>query len=92
MVAYFIKNQEKFKTADNEAKQSLKELSLKLDALMKENDALLKTKMETSRTVMDSIVRLAKVTSASSSTSYGAQGKYTPVDNTQNALAVNRTL
>ena len=38
MVAYFIKNQEKFKTADNEAKQSLKELSLKLDALMKEND------------------------------------------------------
>ena len=92
MVAYFIKNQEKFKTADNEAKQSLKDLSLKLDALMKENDALLKTKMETSRTVMDSIVRLAKVTSASSLTSYGAQGKYTPVDNTQNALAVNRTL
>lgn len=92
MVAYFIKNQEEFKTADNEAKQSLKDLSLKLDALMKENDALLKTKMETSRTVMDSIVRLAKVTSASSSTSYGAQGKYTPVDNTQNALAVNRTL
>lgn len=92
MVAYFIKNQEELKNAADGDKQRLKELSLELDREMKENDMLLKTRMETSKSVMDSIVRIAKVTTASSSTSYGSQGKYAPVDNTQNSLAVNRTL
>ncbi len=92
MVAYFIKNQENFSRADLSNRQSLKEMSQKLDNLMKENDRLLKTKMETSRTIMDSIVRMAKAANTSNSASYGAEGKYTPVDNMQNALAVNKTL
>lgn len=91
MAGYFIKNQESFKAADSN-KEELKEMSLRLDALMKENEQLLKTKMETSRTVMDSIVRMAKKVSSNSSTSYGAGGTYTPVDNMQNAFAINRTL
>lgn len=92
MVAYFIKNQDDLNLADLELKKQLKEKSLRLDEQMKENEMLLKTKMQTSKTVMDSIVRMAKVTSTASSTAYGSQGKYAPVDNTQNALALNRTL
>lgn len=92
MVAYFIKNQDEFKKADTACRQTLKEISEKLNALMVENDTLLKTKMTTSKMIMDSIVRFAKSSLSSNSTSYGAEGKYSPLDNAQNALTVNRTL
>lgn len=92
MVAFFIRNQDALREAEGEQKSELKELSINLDALIKENDVLLKTRMETSKTVMDSIVNIAKVTNNANSTSYGAQGNYSPLDNNHNALAINRTL
>ena len=92
LIAYFIKNQQELNQAPAEVRANLKELSLQLDALLKENDVLLKTRMETSKTVMDSIVNIAKITNNANATSYGAQGKYSPLDNNSNALAINRTL
>ena len=74
-------------------KEDLREISLELDALLKENETLLKTRMETSKLVMSSIVSIAKVTSRSSNaTSYGAKGSFSPLNNNYNALAINRTL
>lgn len=92
MVAFFIRNQEALNDAEPEQKVKLKELSINLDNLIKENDVLLKTRMETSKTVMDSIVNIAKITNNANSTSYGAHGNYSPQDNNHNALAINRTL
>lgn len=92
MVAFFIKNQELLKELTKEERQEMKVLSTGLDKLLQENDTLLKTKMETSKIVMDSIVNLAKLNSNSNSTSYGSKGKYAPLDNNSNALAINRTL
>lgn len=92
LIAYFIKNQNELNLEPVEVRNELKELSQQLDGLLKENDMLLKTRMETSKTVMDSIVKIAKVTNNANATSYGAQGKYTPLDNNSNALAINRTL
>lgn len=92
LVAFFIKNQEALTLLDIAEKENLKEISIKLDDLLKENEILLKTRMETSKSVMDSIVRIVKVTSNANSTSYGSQGKYSPLDNSKNAIAINRTL
>lgn len=92
LVAFFIKNQEGLKIMSDEEKKSLREISLNLDALLKENDLLLQTRMKTSKSVMDSIVNIAKITNNANSTSYGAQGKYSPLDNSKNAIAINRTL
>ena len=91
-VAYFIKNQAALNDVEEEYKQQLKEMSLQLDALLKENDRLLKTRMETSKSIMDSIVNMAKNNSHANSTSYGCQGKYSPLESSKNAIAVNRTL
>lgn len=91
-VAYFIKNQEALNTLEEEYKQQLKEMSLQLDALLQENDTLLRTRMETSKSIMDSIVNMAKANSNASSTSYGCQGNYSPAESSKNAIAVNRTL
>ena len=41
---------------------------------------------------MDTIVNIAKVSNNINATSYGAQGRYSPLDNSNSALAVNRTL
>lgn len=92
LVAFFIKNQDVLAALSPEEKQSLKEESKALDNLLQENDQLLKTRMETSKTVMDSIINIAKVTNNANATSYGCQGRYTPLDNSKNALAINRTL
>lgn len=92
LVAFFIKNQDFLSQMPAEDKNSLKEETLRLDNLLQENDLLLKTRMETSKNVMDSIVNIAKVTNNANATSYGAQGKYTPLDSSHNALAINRTL
>ena len=83
-VAFFIKNQEGLKLLDQEA--------LKLDELQHENSKLLQTRMKVSQTIMDSIVNLAKNRTKACSTSYGSQGKYSPLDNSKNAIAINRTL
>lgn len=92
LVAYFIKNSESLKQFSVEERENLKEKSKHLDELLQENDKLLKTRMETSQSVMDSIINIAKVTNNANATSYGAQGKYSPQDNTKNAIAINRTL
>ncbi len=92
LVAFFIKNQDFLNQMSTEEKTSLKEETQRLDNLLQENDRLLKTRMQTSKNVMDSIVNIAKVTNNANATSYGAQGKYTPLDNSHNALAINRTL
>ena len=92
MVAYFIKNQESLKQLPETERSNLREISQNLDALIRKNDMLLKTKMQTNKVVMDSIINIAKVANNANSTSYGAQGKYSPLDNNSNALTVNRTL
>lgn len=92
MSAFFIKNQNYLSNADIELKQDLKDASQELDALLKENELLLKTRMETSKNVMDTIINIAKVTNNRNATSYGAHGTYSPLDNNKNALAINRTL
>lgn len=92
MSAFFIKNQECLSKADSELKLSLKEDSQELDTLLRENELLLKTRMETSKNVMDTIINIAKVTNNRNATSYGAHGTYSPLDNNKNALAINRTL
>ena len=92
LVAYFIKNQHALASMDDEAKATLKQNSLKLDELLRENDLLLKTRMETSKSVIGSIVNVATMTSKSNSTSYGAQGQFNQPDNQHSAIAVNRTL
>ena len=92
MSAFFIKSQENLSALSDEQKKSLKEVSQELDALLKENDLLLKTRMETSKNVMNTIINIAKVTNNRNATSYGSKGKYSPLDNNKNALAINRTL
>ncbi len=90
--AFFIKNQDTLQMADMELKKELKEASHDLDELLKDNELLLKTRMETSKNVMNTIINIAKVTNKSNATSYGAHGNYSPLDNNKNALAINRTL
>lgn len=92
MVAYFIKNQSELPAESDPQREELKKLSIDLEALIKQNELLLKTKMQANKMVMDSIVSTAKMTNNSNATSYGSKGKYSPLDNNSNALAVNRTL
>ena len=92
MSAFFIKNQQYLADVDAELKVELKEASKELDDVLKENELLLKTRMETSKNVMNTIINIAKVTNNRNATSYGAHGTYSPMDNNKNALAINRTL
>lgn len=92
LVAFFIKNKEMLNVLSAEEKTSLKAEATSLDLLLKENDQLLKTRMETGQTVMNSIINIAKAANNANATSYGSQGKYSPVDNSKNAIAINRTL
>ena len=92
MSAYFIKNSKALYLIEEDLKQDLKEESKALDSLLKENELLLKTRMETSKNVMNTIINIAKVTNNCNATSYGARGTYSPMDNNKNALAINRTL
>ncbi len=82
LVAYFIKNQALLETINEAEKLDLKNCSQALDELLQENDRLLKTRME----------NIAKITNKTNATSYGNNGSYTPLDNSRNALAINRTL
>ena len=92
MSAYFIKNSELVSSFNDVSKDELKELSKELDNQLKTNELLLKTRMEAGKKVMDSFINIAKVASNTFATSYGAQGRYTPLDKNHNALAFNRTL
>ena len=92
MSAYFIKNSDYLSQLEADLKQELKEESEVLDSLLKENELLLKTRMETSKNVMNTIINIAKVTNNCNATSYGSRGSYSPMDNNKNARAINRTL
>ena len=61
MVAFFIKHQDLLKGIAESAKESLKKNSLELETLFKENDLLLKTRMEASKTVVGAIVDATKI-------------------------------
>lgn len=92
LTAFLIKNRIELNSLSEEVKNDVRNSSLALDAKLKENDLLLKTRMETSQSVLDSIIRIAKVTNNANATSYGARGMYSPLDNNHNALAINQTL
>lgn len=90
--AYFIKNHQVLEALDGESKRNLCDLSMTLDTQLRENEILLKTRMEASKTVMDTIIGVAKMNNNRNATSYGSHGTYSPQDNNKNALAINRTL
>lgn len=92
LVAYFIKNQSELAEFSEDEKKSLQEISAALNELIQKNEMLLKTRMEAGKTVMDTIINIAKTANNSNATSYGARGGYSPLDNSKNALAINRTL
>lgn len=50
LVAYFIKNQQELAALAEQERQEMKEISTRLDELIKTNEQLLKTRMETSKT------------------------------------------
>ena len=74
--ASFIKNNEALKLLDTEIRKYLFNKSQELENLLHENDLLLKTRMETSQTVIDSIVNAGKLTKKSNATSYGYKRGY----------------
>jgi flagellar biosynthesis/type III secretory pathway chaperone len=92
MSAFFIKNREAISQYNSPLKEELKEYSSQLDKSLKRNEMLLKARMEAGKSVMDVFINIAKTTNASQASSYGAKGFYSPLDNSRNALAFNRTL
>lgn len=90
--AFFIKNQKAIADYDNQDKAELKELSRELDRSLKENELLLKTRMEAGKSVMNIFVQAAKMANNKQATAYGAKGGYALMDNQRNALAFNRTM
>ena len=91
MVSFFIKHQEELKGISEEDKNILKKNSLELEKLFKENDLLLKTRMEASKTVVGAIVDATKMAVEAQATSYGAQGTYARLSNQNSAMAINGT-
>ena len=92
LCAYFIKNRDIIKEYHSDAKENLQQASAKLDEELKQNEMLLKTRMEAAKTVMSTFINIAKKTNAAKASSYGARGAYTPLANSHNALAFNRTM
>ena len=90
--AFFIKNREAVASYESKDKEDLKILSADLDKTLRNNELLLKTRMEAGQKVMDTIINIAKKANKVCATSYGSHGNYTPLDNNYNALAFNRTL
>jgi len=91
MVSFFIKHQEELKAISEEDKNILKKNSLELEKLFKENDLLLKTRMEASKTVVGAIVDATKMAVEAQATSYGAQGTYARLSNQNSAMAIDGT-
>ena len=92
MVSFFIKHQDELHALKEDKKEMLKKNSLELETLFKENDLLLKTRMEASKTVVGAIVDATKMAAEAQATAYGAHGTYAPMSNHNSAMAVNRTL
>ena len=92
MVAFFIKHQEELKNISETTRETLKKNSLELEKLFKENDLLLKTRMEASKTVVGAIVDATKIVAETQATSYGATGLYAPMSSRSSAMTINRTL
>lgn len=90
--AFFIKNQNIVAEYISPQKDELKELSVKLDVVLKENELLLKTRMDAGKAVMNTFVQVAKMANNKQATAYGAKGGYALIDNQRNALAFNRTM
>ena len=67
---HFIKNSELVSSFEHQAKSELKDLSKELDAHLKTNELLLKTRMEAGKKVMDSFINIAKVTNNTFATSF----------------------
>ncbi len=91
MVAFFIKNQHILHSMPEEVQENLKKISTDLDSLLQENNVLLKTRMETSESVIGSIVNAAKASTKTNATSYGAHGQFARVDNHHSSMAINST-
>lgn len=91
MVAFFIKHQEELAGIGGAEKERLRQESLELEHLFRENDLLLKTRMEASKTVVGAIVDATKMAAEAQATSYGAQGTYARLSSQNSAMAVNRT-
>lgn len=91
MVAFFIKNQHILHSMPEEEQENLKKISTDLDSLLQENNVLLKTRMETSESVIGSIVNAAKASTKTNATSYGAHGQFARVDNHHSSMAINST-
>lgn len=92
VVAYLIKNPAELEALDKDERIEIKEISLSLDELLKENDLIIKTRMETSKSVMDTVVNMLKMSNASNSTSYGSHGTMAPLEKSKNSIAINETL
>lgn len=92
LCGFFIKNKDVVSAYQSSAKEELKKASFELDAQLKQNEMLLKTRMDAGKAVMNTFINIAKKTNAAQATSYGAKGAYTPLDNSRNALAFNRTM
>lgn len=92
LCAFFIKNREVVKDYQSEAKTRLQKASEQLDEQIKQNEMLLKTRMDAGKAVMNTFINIAKKTNAAQASSYGAHGAYTPLDSSRNALAFNRTM
>lgn len=90
--AFFIKNQEAIAAYNAPDKVELKDLSAKLDAALKENELLLKTRMDAGKAVMNTLIQAAKMANNKQATAYGSKGGYALMDNQRNALAFNRTM
>lgn len=91
-VAFFIKNNELLQAIKAEDKETLKILIVELNEFLAQNEILLKTRIETSKNVMDSIINIAKNNNKSNSTSYGKMGNYSQRERMYNAIAINQTL
>ena len=92
MVAFFIKHQEELRGIADSLRETLKKNSLELEKLFRENDLLLKTRMEASKTVVGAIVDAAKMAVEAQATSYGAHGTYAPLNSRNSMMAINTTL
>lgn len=92
LVAFFLKNQQALLSLQPDEKALLHENTQKLDELMQANKVLLTTRMETSKSVIGSIVNAAKMMSNNNSTAYGSHGNYSPIATHDSAIAINRTL
>lgn len=91
-VSYMIENAEMVNSLGKDDREYIKEISVTLNDLIKENDLILRTKMEVSKSVMDAIVGMLKKSNISNSTSYGAMGTLNPLEKSRNAITINQTL